>query len=284
MTIKMMLAFHGADADHHELDFYDAAVALIGFQRSLAITAHYVLNDQVITQAPALRGARLMVTPPETGSWRVKAKVEPQQPSATSAQSYGAPTEKAINATYDYVVARTLGFPTDFDGTVLPAIQAVRSTGGATSPARLDSVIEKCEVAVRDMHRPIIASRTAEFAKIESSVRSRDAFSFAFSEQTHAYMLQGIPAFRPVEFVGKVSSYNLNTFKGRIFLRDHLRPVPFELRDAARTPRTIAAVAASLSANARFKDSDEGLLRVMAVPHETRTGRLRSLDILAADI
>jgi hypothetical protein len=74
-TLEIELSYIGAEADEHELDFYDASVALIGFQRSLAITTHLILNGEVITQAPALKGARILALPPEEGSWKIKAAV-----------------------------------------------------------------------------------------------------------------------------------------------------------------------------------------------------------------
>jgi len=47
--VEFSLSFEGDRADRHELDFYDAAQAMLGFQRSLAITTHLVLNGKVIT-------------------------------------------------------------------------------------------------------------------------------------------------------------------------------------------------------------------------------------------
>ena len=71
--IGFTLSFEGNDADNYQLDFYDAAQAMIGFQRSLAITSHLVLNGEVITQAPSLKGARIIAVPPEEGSWKILA-------------------------------------------------------------------------------------------------------------------------------------------------------------------------------------------------------------------
>jgi hypothetical protein len=35
--VKFELSYLGADADDHEIDLYDISLALVGFQRSLAI-------------------------------------------------------------------------------------------------------------------------------------------------------------------------------------------------------------------------------------------------------
>ena len=54
------LSYEGEAADLSLIDFYDVAEALVGFERSLAITTHYVLNGSVITQAPSLKGAQIL--------------------------------------------------------------------------------------------------------------------------------------------------------------------------------------------------------------------------------
>jgi len=71
MPITFTLSYEGGLARRRQIDFYDAAYALIGFQRSLAITTHFVINGTVITQAPSLKGAQILALPPEEGSWRL---------------------------------------------------------------------------------------------------------------------------------------------------------------------------------------------------------------------
>ena len=45
------LSYVGSEASHAEIDFYDVARAMLGFQRSLALTVHLVQNGEIITQA-----------------------------------------------------------------------------------------------------------------------------------------------------------------------------------------------------------------------------------------
>jgi len=45
------LSYEGSSADDHQLDFYDAAQGLISFQRTLALTIHLVVNNEIIIQA-----------------------------------------------------------------------------------------------------------------------------------------------------------------------------------------------------------------------------------------
>ena len=73
--VQFELSYTGADADDHEIDLYDVSQALVGFQRSLAITTHLILNGEIITQAPALKGAQIFAFPSEDGSWKIKAGI-----------------------------------------------------------------------------------------------------------------------------------------------------------------------------------------------------------------
>src|ERR1700709_1118781 len=67
--ISISISYSGRSADNNALDLYDAGQALVGFHRSLALTAHLVLNNQIITQATALKGAQILSMPPQSGSW-----------------------------------------------------------------------------------------------------------------------------------------------------------------------------------------------------------------------
>ena len=73
--VQFELSYKGNDSDDHEIDMYDVSQALIGFQRSLAITTHLVLNGNVITQAPSLKGAKIYTFPAEEGSWKIHAGI-----------------------------------------------------------------------------------------------------------------------------------------------------------------------------------------------------------------
>ena len=42
------LSYSGEAAEEHQLDFYDVAQALIGFERSLALTTHFAINGKII--------------------------------------------------------------------------------------------------------------------------------------------------------------------------------------------------------------------------------------------
>jgi hypothetical protein len=61
IALEVTLRFRGQTSDQHAIDLYDVSQALIGFERSLALTTHLILNDEIITQAPALKGAKYLL-------------------------------------------------------------------------------------------------------------------------------------------------------------------------------------------------------------------------------
>lgn len=284
---KFSLSYVGNEAEDHQLDFYDASIALVGFQRSLAITTHAILHGEIITQAPALKGARILVLPPEPGSWKIAAAVVIGAGSAIYALGTApkdTPLGHLVSSAYDYVISETLGFHVDYDKSLGKQYEEVKETGAKISQLtapRLESVIEKCEVPIRDMHRPIVKSQTAEaasLAKISDAGVAR--IGHEFSRRTYDYMLETRPRLNDHHFRGRISSYNMNTFKGRVFIGDAERAVPFELGEEARTPEMVIAVTRSLAANAASRRATEGEFAFRGLPLESRTGRLKSIIVL----
>ncbi len=283
--IEISLSFTGHLSDDHQVDLYDGAQALVGFQRSLAITAHLVLNGEVITQAPNLKGAQILSRPPEEGSWKTTAIL------ATSIFTLGtaskdSPIGHLISSAYDYVISESLGFHVDYDKSLGQQIEEQRrSNPDARVPdlrqSQFDSVIEKCETSVRSLHRPIIFSQTAEEGRIvERRGSIEKPIGPALDWNTWSYIAHTHQTETPQIFEGWVSSYNMNTFKGRIYIGNEGRPIPFELSDQARGVISVGLVTSSLTMNARERLVDSGKRYFSAFRNETSTGRLKSIMIL----
>ncbi len=262
-SIQFTLSYSGRDAEEHEIDLYDVGQALIGFQRSLALTTHLVLNGEIITQAPRLKNARILASPPKEGSWEVLASIGII---AGGVYKLGtapkdSPIGHVVRSAYDYVVHETLGFHVDYDQSIGQQIEAYKETGGELpdlSLPRLSSLREKCERAIKEMHRPLVESETATKAQIIATIgKSIINVARPLTPQTYQYMNQTDTAEAPVELSGRVTSYNSNTFKGRIYLEELGRPVPFELRNEARNINNISLVTKSLDRNAMFQANKE---------------------------
>jgi hypothetical protein len=180
---------------------------LIGFQRSLAITTHFVINGTVITQAPSLKGAQILALPPEEGSWRLTAAI-------VLATVFAAPQNSVIGhlltSAYDFVLSEALGFHIDFNKTLGQQYEEVRKTRiplDRQSENRFDSVIEKCQTAIRDMHRPIVASETAEAASLLAQVdREQTPLTPKLDRDSYEYMIFTVEDNYPTEVIGLISS------------------------------------------------------------------------------
>lgn len=282
--LKFTLEFRGADSDLHLIDLYDVSRALEGFQRSLALTAHLAINGSIITQAPALKGARILSQPPEEGSWKTAAVFVAGAYAATTAPK-DTPLGHIVHSAYDYVISESLGFHVDYDKTLQ---QLHEEHQKATQlPARieqhqLDSLTEKCSGALINLHRPIFKSRSALEAQITVSYGGNPIpVGDALNMSTFEYLRESFIDDTPTLVEGRVSSYNSNTFKGRIYVASEGRPISFELSDEVRSDTIVRMVTRSLSVNAVKEYEEHGSTVYCKVLRLTsRAGYLKGYTIL----
>jgi hypothetical protein len=126
--LELALNHSGNTADRNGLDLYEAGQALIGFQRSLALTAHLAINGEIITQAPSLKGARILSFPPQEGSWQTTAVVVIGAIYAAGSITKDSPVGNFISSAYDYVIHETLGFHIDYNKTLGQQYEEYKST------------------------------------------------------------------------------------------------------------------------------------------------------------
>jgi hypothetical protein len=283
-ALEVTLQFRGRNADQHEVDLYDVSQALVGFERSLALTTHLVLNDEIITQAPALKGARIFARPSNPGSWELTAAIVIVSAGALyklGTAPKDTPIGHLIRSAYDYVISQSLGFHVDYDKMLGQQYKEARDQDddiNVLSPARFDSLIEKCDTAVKEMHRPIYKSETADQGQVFSNMGSeRVAIGPPLTIETYDYIAYTETSPSSVELTGRVSSYNINTFKGRIYTETYGRPVPFELSEHLRDRQTISIITRSLDANAQ--DRSGGDFSFVAFENHSRSRRLKSLFV-----
>jgi hypothetical protein len=285
--IAFTLSFNGNDAENHELDFYDVAQAMIGFQRSLAITTHLVMNGKVITKAPFLKNARINAVPPKEGSWEISAIITVL---VTAGYKLGTapkdtPIGHLVRSAYDYVISESLGFRVDYDKTLGQQYEQIKKGSSNDIPileqSQLDSVIEKCDFAIKEMHRPIVKSETASSARIIYKTDKKESpLKCLLDRDSFEYLKDTTKDEEPVNITGRVSSYNINTYKGRIFVADEKRPLPFQLADTAQSPSSVGKITRSLSMNAVDRFVEGANISCMAFKNRSRTGRLKSYYIL----
>jgi hypothetical protein len=134
------------------------------------------------------------------------------------------------------------------------------------------------------MHRPIVKSETAAQAKLLATVgQTTKVVGRPLNSESYDYISFTERSPSPSGFAGWVTSYNINTYKGRVYLPGQGRPIPFELAESARTGRAIGAITFSLSVHAQDRSQGAGSIRFDALENLSRTGRLKSLIIVRID-
>ena len=263
---KFYFSFAGDIANDNRIDLYDASSALLGFQRTLALTTHLMLHGEIITQAPSLRGARILALPAEEGSWKMPAVL---LVTGTIIYNVGTapqntPLGHLVFSLYDYVISETLGFHVDYSKSLGQQYEEFKKKNikiPTLSESKIDSLIEKCDNSIKEMHRPIIRQKTATSAKITIEINKRIyKVKPVFNIDTYEYIHKTYTSDKPEIFIGRITSYNSNTFKGRIFIKTIGRPISFELSKEVRDAKSIRIITYSLDANARRVPLEEGLI------------------------
>lgn len=191
----------------------------------------------------------------------------------------------------EYVIQETLGFTPNFDETLGKQIDEFRAIDGARelpkdlSQSRFDGVIEKCENGLKEMHRPIVFSGTADKAQIEYHVGSRAGLLKGhFDTETYQYISQTVKKDTVEIFEGVVSSYNVNTYSGRVYVPSLNRTVAFELDKNARYRGAVDAITLSLRRNANQKVLQPGStisdIQLFAYRNESVSGRLKRAYVI----
>lgn len=294
MDCSFDLKFNGKWADQHAVEFYDVSQAMAGFERVVSLTTHLLINGKVITQSPSAKGFKLVAFPPEEGSWKLTVGLVGAMGPTIMAFGTAAPdtafgwlTKSAV----EYVVQETLGFTPNFDETLGAQIKKYRSSQQGRpicddlSVERFDSLVEKTESGVKAIHRPIVYSGSAEVASFGYRVGADEGQMNVYADaNTFEYIDQTITSDDFSEYCGIVSSYNANTFRGRLYIPEEKRTVPFELGDTVRNASVVNAITASLSTNAtQALAGGSGSTKEVcftAYRNETKIGRLKSLLVV----
>ncbi|PKO88624.1 MAG: hypothetical protein CVU18_06600 [Betaproteobacteria bacterium HGW-Betaproteobacteria-12] len=287
--VQFELSYSGSDSDDHEIDLYDISQALVGFQRSLAITTHLILNGEIITQAPALKGAQIFAFPSEEGSWKIKAGIlilgTATYHIATAPNN--TPLGHLVYSAYDYVISESLGFHVDYNkslGQLYEESEKNKIKLPMVREAQLDSVIEKCTTAITEIHRPIYKTKTAQTARIHTEIdNKRIALNPTFSFDSFQYIIEEYIEDEIAVVTGFVSSYNANTYKGRIYVPEEERPISFELSENVRSEADIQLIVDSLRANALRKFEAKPIeIYCMVKRVTTKSGHLKKYQVLSA--
>jgi len=287
-AIKLTLSYDGSNSKDHQIDLYDISQALTGFHRTLALTTHLLLNNKVITQAPSLKGAQVFALPAEEGSWKITAGIILSGTFMLGTVSKDTVIGNIIFSAYDYVISESLGFHIDFDKSLGQQYEEYNKNkendNNKSIPEikqyQLDSLIEKCSNSFKEMHRPIFKTATAKYANLSVEINQVSMkLTPTLDYDTYQYLEEEIIVEKPIIIKGYVSSYNSNTFKGRIYNPKEGRPIPFELSEDIKNNDTVGIIVKSLSDNALNKKNRE-IIYCKLFKTTTKTGRIKSYKIV----
>jgi hypothetical protein len=279
--VDFELTFNGGMADNGLIEFYDAAKALSGFQRSLALTTHLVLHGEIITQAPTAHGFQIFLPPFLEGSWKARAKIVIGGAFLVGSVGKDSPVGHIVTSIYDAALSATMGISVDYDKT-LQQLYRENQTDNHISPEKIDSLCEKIETSVADMHRPIIKSKSASRAQVSKCGPAGRDVGPILNLSTYEYVQQTIKKEDISTLQGYVSGYNINTFKGRVFCKSENRPIPFELVESARTKNTVGILTRSQHMNGQAPFSNEALVEITCQEMLSLSGRAKKYIVFSA--
>ena len=279
--IEFHLTFDGNLSGEGLIEFYDVARALAGFQRSLALTAHLALNGEIITQAPSAAGFAIYVEPFEHGSWRTKALMALSAGGVILSAGKDSPMGQIVTSLYDAALYNTMGFHVDYDKTLQQQHHEYFKEKGITEE-KIDSLCEKIESSVADIHRPIVASETATRAQISCENMIKPNVGPLLSPITYEYVRKTSRENDITMVRGYVSSYNINTYKGRLFSLDEIRPIPFQLDESVRSKEIIGILTRSQHINGQNRNDPQSMIELACNRIVSANGKTKRYHVIGA--
>ncbi len=285
--LPIELKYSGELADDHQIDLYDYSQALYGLERSLALTTHLILHDEVITQATALRGARIICEAPRPGSLTILAGI-----CMAGAALYklgtlkqDSPLGHLVYSAYDYVVHKVTGQDLDYDKSLRKLYEegqeANRLDVSLPTESKFDSLAEKLESPLTKLHRPIIQSETAESAELIFPSGGSKKHSLIKLDRDSYGRIKYRSRSEEISVIrAKVSVFNPNTFNGRMFVPSEGRTIPFYLTHAGRSSEAFNLIGESYSKNLNDRDDEDALLEFDVLTTRSKLGRLTKYSVI----
>ena len=246
-----------------------------------------MLNGEVITQSPAAKSFQAYLLPPENGSWKAAIGIFFGAALTVGVASKDSVLGYLAVAALDYVIQESLGFKVSFDEMLGPQIEKAFDNNQILKKfgeERFDSLIEKIEPGLRQCHRPIAFSESALNAQISWKLEKKSGLlNGFFDSNTFEYISRTIRASDLVDLTGVVSSYNMNTFKGRLYAESMERTILFELSNSARSSAETASVAGSLYENTVKLATFTRKITLRGFKNESVNNRLKSIYVVGVN-
>lgn len=214
-TFELKLRYKTEHLDGRALDAYDGSTSILGFSQAAQIALHAYLNGEVVSRAPALKGAKLFIRPPREGSFllQIIALIEQY------------PTTVAITAPvfYDFMKVtfkRAVGFLNE-----QPETPYVRRLLEREEPM-FDSLAEQMEGSLQRAHRAVDTD-----VPIITLERPRSEL-VTFDKHTKDWVTTRDENPNSETLFGNVTRYNSVSRNGRMFVEELDRIIPFRPADS----------------------------------------------------
>lgn len=206
----LRLRYEGGTANEGLIDFYDGATSIYGFSQALQIATHAYVKGEIVSRAPALKGARMYLTPLRRGSVVVDV--------VTFIETYPATFGIAAPVFYDFIkfaFAKATG-----KLKVQPETTPVKRELERDEPF-FDELAETLEGSLQRSHRIIgdgVTKVGLERARIP-------LLTFDSKSKDWVNTREESPKVKTVH--GNVTRFNSVSRNGRAFIRELDRIVPF---------------------------------------------------------
>lgn len=258
--------YHPEDGSN-SLGAYDASVALYGIARSLSITTHYVLHRKIIKQAPALRGAKILVLPPREGSFEFIAPIVDFFSSRSDEIAIGLSLGLAANYLTDLIKLLYRRATGQSEEVRTLEVENLRRE----KPGEVDALADAIEEDVVRMHRPL--DGRVQYFNIYGGHQNIGHFD----KTTYDYAKTKIIGEYVEDFEGNVASFNANSLNGRLWLITDERTVSFNKdRDVVFSDQDRKLLAWSLN---EYANGRAGRLIISGIPLRSRQGNLKSVFV-----
>jgi hypothetical protein len=257
--LTLEISYDGNLADEHRLDLYDISRSMMGFHRSIAITTHLLLNEQIISKSTSLKNAYIYSLPHEEGSWKMTIVVGLVGTFLGGAVS--APQNSILGhlmfSAYDYVISESLGIHVDYNKSLGKLYEEKKLKNiPIIEEHQLDMVIEKCNNSIIDMHRPIYKSESAEKTTIKGFINGKEIkFSSELSIDSYNYIKEEIILEDEFSITGIITSFSAINYSGKIEIPEIDRPISFILDAKVKSDRNFEKLIESLKNKAMKKET-----------------------------
>jgi len=207
---SLRLHYEGGTADEGLIDFYDGSTSIHGFSQALQIATHAYVKGEIVSRAPALKGARMFLTPLKRGSVVVEI--------ITFIEAYPASFGLAAPVFYDFIKFAFAKATGKFK--IQPETTPVRRELERDEPF-FDELAETLEGSLQRSHRIIGDGVT----KVELSRARIPLLTFDHNSRDWVNTRAESPKIKTLH--GNVTRFNSVSRNGRAFIRELDRIVPF---------------------------------------------------------